>query len=227
MKASADQAERLHGFSHDLRNRLIGLQQVLDRLREEADPSERKELLHYGEQQYFKALREVERLMDDMEVARNAVRPEPALVNPRILIRERMELLRFRFDRKGQHLTLDPGVPMSLHTDPRILADLVDALLSNASKFSPAGTTTTIRLRAEGGTVLLEVQDQGVGLSAADLAQVFDRFAWLESRPTAGESQGRGTLARARAWAEALHGSLSVTSPGVGQGCLFSLRLPA
>ena len=118
MKASADQAERLHGFSHDLRNRLIGLQQVLDRLREEADPSERKELLHYGEQQYFKALREVERLMDDMEVARNAVRPEPALIDPRILIRERMELLRFRFDRKGQNLTLDPGVPMSLHTDP-------------------------------------------------------------------------------------------------------------
>ncbi|HRF81180.1 MAG TPA: hypothetical protein PL070_13970, partial [Flavobacteriales bacterium] len=68
--------------------------------------------------------------------------------------------------------------------------------------------------------------DHGVGLSQADLEQAFVRFAWLESRPTGNESQGRGTLARARDWATAHGGSLSVKSKGEGAGCTFTLQLP-
>lgn len=226
MKASAEQADRLHRFSHDLRNRLIGLQQVLERFKEEVGPEERDELLLYGEQQYFKALREVEKLMGDLEVARGIIRPEPRLLDLPALVVERAELLRFRYERKDQQLVLDLDEVEPITSDPRVLADLMDALLSNASKFSPTGSTIEVRLRARNDRYILEVEDHGVGLSPGDIDQVFDRFAWLESRPTAGESQGRGTLARAHAWALALRGSLSATSPGVGQGCIFRLELP-
>ncbi|HPF91374.1 MAG TPA: HAMP domain-containing sensor histidine kinase [Flavobacteriales bacterium] len=226
MKASAAQADRLHGFSHDLRNRLIGLQQVLERFKDELGPEERDELLLYGEQQYFKALREVEKLMDDLGVARGIIRPEPQQVDLPALVAERAELLRFRYERKDQRLILDLNARAPISSDPRVLADLVDALLSNASKFSPTGSTIEVRLLSQADRCILEVEDHGVGLSAEDLARVFERFTWLDSRPTAGESQGRGTLARAAIWALALHGTLSATSPGVGQGCTFRLELP-
>ncbi|MCB9179371.1 MAG: sensor histidine kinase [Flavobacteriales bacterium] len=55
-----------------------------------------------------------------------------------------------------------------------------------------------MRLLSQADRCILEVEDHGVGLSAGDLARVFERFTWLDSRPTAGESQGRGTLARAQ-----------------------------
>ena len=226
MKASAEQAERLHGFSHDLRNRLIGLQQVLERFKEDTTAEERDELLLYGEQQYFKALREVESLMDDLQVARGGIRPEFQSVDLNALVMERAELLRFRYERKGQQLLLDLDASLTIDSDPRVLADLMDALLSNASKFSPTGSTIEVRLRSGDDGIILEVQDPGVGLSTEDLARVFERFAWLESRPTAGESQGRGTLARAKGWARVLNGELRASSPGAGRGCTFRLELP-
>ena len=130
MKASAEQAERLHGFSHDLRNRLIGLQQVLERFKEDTTAEERDELLLYGEQQYFKALREVESLMDDLQVARGGIRPEFQSVDLNALVMERAELLRFRYERKGQQLLLDLDASLTIDSDPRVLADLVDDLTS-------------------------------------------------------------------------------------------------
>lgn len=226
MKASAEQAERLHTFSHDLRNRLIGLHQVLGRLKEPTPDDERVELGTYGEQQFFKALREVERLMDDLQVPRGTTTPELRSMDLGVLLRERIDLLLFRFERKDQRLVTAIDEPLPIKVDPRIIGDLIDALLSNASKFSPAGSDIEVSLHVNGMTAELRVHDHGAGLSQEDIQQVFIRFAWLNSRPTAGESQGRGTLARALDWARAHGGSLSVESAGEGHGCTFTLRLP-
>lgn len=226
MKASAEQADRLHTFSHDLRNRLIGLHQVLERLKDPDSADERAELVEYGEQQYFKALREVERLMDDLDVQRGGTVADIRSFDLGTLARERLDLLRFRFERKAQPLELDLSDPLVVHADPRLIGEVLDALLSNASKFSPAGSTVALRARSAEGWAELTVVDQGVGLSAADLEQVFVRFAWLGSRPTSGESQGRGSLARMRGNVQANGGTLTATSAGEGHGCTFTLRLP-
>jgi len=226
MKASPQQADRLHLFAHDLRNRLIGLQQALERLKEPGNEAERDELGRYGEQQFFKALREVERLMDDMEVERGSVLPEPKVFSPAALLLERLDMLRFRSDRKQIRIVTHLDDNLMISADPRIISDLMDALLSNAFKFSPPGSQIEVSLLGTSVGMELEVRDHGVGLSANDLSQVFERFAWLDSHSTAGESQGRGTLARAKTWATAHNGSLVAESAGAGHGCTFTLRLP-
>lgn len=226
MKATAEQAELLHTFSHDLRNRLIGLQQVLDRLKEPGDEDERAELALYGEQQFFKALREVEKLMDAFQVERGTIALDRKPTALDLLVHERVDLLNFRTERKQQVVELDLQPSVLIPLDGRVIGDLIDALLTNASKFSPTGSTIHVQLRADEEEATLHVRDHGVGLSAADLEQVFVRFAWLESRPTGNESQGRGTLARACEWAKAHAGTLSVTSKGEGAGCTFTLQLP-
>lgn len=222
---SAD-AERLHTFAHDLRNRLIGLQQVIERLADEPAPAEREEFLEYGQRQFFAALREVERLMDDMGVERNTVRPEVGAVHVADLLRDRFARLSYRFERKAQPVTIDCAENLTIQGDARILGDIIDALLTNASKFSHTDQEILVSARSTIGHVEIVVHDRGIGLSTEDLQQIFIRFAWIPNKPTHGEAQGRGTLARARSWAQAHGGDLFAASPGRGAGCSFTLRLP-
>lgn len=226
MKADHERSARLHAFAHDLRNRLIGMNQALQRLAEDASPEEKNEYLTYGEQQYFKALREVESMLDDMGVDRGRCEPVRAQVDIGGLILSRVDLLAFRFERKKQSVVLDLDQAPVLALDERMIGDLLDALLSNASKFSGRDKRIHVAARPEQGWLIISVHDEGVGLTGADLEQVFVRFAWLGSTPTGGESQGRGTLARARGWARAHGGDLYASSEGPGNGCTFTVKLP-
>ncbi len=226
MKASEEQSERLHRFAHDLRNRLIGMQQALEHLRASPTEDERNEFALFAEQQYFKALREVESVLDDLHVQRGSLRPTLVSMPIATIVKQALDLLQYRFQRKGQIVRADLPESLLVHADERIAVDIVEALLSNASKFSPAGSTIELRASEQGGAVALSVQDHGTGLGHEDVENVFTRFAWLQNRPTAGESQGRGTLARAREWAIEHGGTLVAASAGQGHGCTFTLRLP-
>ena len=227
MKASPAQAQRLHTFAHDLRNRLIGLQQVLHHLAGDEPTAEIMELQSHGERQYFKALQEVERLLDDLAVDRHTLKIDPTTVDLGDLVRRQADLLSFRFERKRQPLILELEDELNVTTDERILSGILDALLSNASKFSPVDTGIVVRSSRNDGRIRLEVCDHGVGLSPADLDQLFLRFALLSSKPTAGEAQGRSTLSRMRDQARAMGGELSAVSEGPGHGTTFILDLPS
>jgi signal transduction histidine kinase len=219
-------ADRLHRFAHDIRNRLAGMQQVMQHLSDEGAGMDRTELVTFGEQQFFKALRQVEDLLDDLGVDRTPLPGTVTDVHLAPVVRTAINGLQHRFGRKDQHVEsdLDEGIHVPGNADH--LDRMVSALLSNASKFSPAGSPIHVRLRRDGDHAVLTVQDEGVGLTAADLDQVFVRYAWLQSRPTDGEAQGRSTLARIRDMARAHGGELTAASAGPGHGSTFTLRLP-
>lgn len=222
--ANTAQAERLHRFAHDLKNRLSGLHQALGFALESG--GDHAELREFGERQFFDALRKVEELLDDLSVARG---PGQLSLGPTDLagvVRKALKDQSYRFEAKQQRLQEELPERLIVNGDAHLLRDLAGALLSNASKFSPKGSAVRVSLKAEDGRALLEVADHGVGLSAADLSEVFTRYAMLSSRSTEGEAQGRGTLARARQWAQAHGGALEAASPGEGAGCTFTLSLP-
>ncbi|MBX2980949.1 MAG: HAMP domain-containing histidine kinase [Flavobacteriales bacterium] len=223
-KADQEQAERLHRFAHDLRNRLAAIQQVLGHLTHGTSDTEQLELKTFGEQQYFKAMREVERLLDDLQVDRTPGPSATAPLDATPVLERAIADLQHRFSRKEQEVVVS-GTLSPVLAEPRALNDLLSALLSNASKFSPAGSIIRVLLSNSKSHAHIEVQDAGVGLDAEDLDQVFVRYAWLKSVATAGEAQGRSTLARARQWAEAMGGQLAATSAGPGKGCTFTVRL--
>jgi signal transduction histidine kinase len=76
--------------------------------------------------------------------------------------------------------------------------------------------------------VSLEVQDQGPGLSAADHARLFQKFAILSARPTAGESSTGLGLSIVKRLVEAMGGSVSCHSePGAGATFAFEMRATA
>lgn len=115
--------------------------------------------------------------------------------------------------------------PVWLDTDERLVARILDNLLSNALKFTDEGGVTLALAPAAGG-VELGVADTGTGIPADALPHVFDRYYHLERRrERAEEGFGLG-LAFCQRAAAALGGRISVESEP-GRGSTFRVWLPA
>jgi len=102
---------------------------------------------------------------------------------------------------------------------------LVTNLIVNAIQYTPAGGKVTVILDCSHQEAIIQVQDTGIGIAAADLARIFDRFYRVNSdrsRHTGGSGLG---LAIAQTIARAHRGSLSARSE-LGSGSTFLLRLP-
>ena len=115
----------------------------------------------------------------------------------------------------------------AIRGDADRLLQVVWNLMSNAVKFTPAGGTATVSIRAEGGTVSLSVVDTGEGISSAFLPQVFERFK--QADPSAARRHGGLGLGLAlvKELVELHGGIVSVHSEGVGRGSTFQVHLPA
>ena len=98
-------------------------------------------------------------------------------------------------------------------------------LLTNAMKFTPSGGRVELRCDAQDGVVIAEVSDNGVGIPADRLRDIFEPFVQLDrSLENPREGVGLG-LAISRDLARGMHGNLTVKSE-VGVGSTFTLELP-
>ena len=78
---------------------------------------------------------------------------------------------------KGIHLVLDPApVPLQARLHPEKFGRVLDNLLNNALKFTPAGGTITVGLREQAGKPVLRVQDTGIGIPGKLHGNLFDKF---------------------------------------------------
>jgi signal transduction histidine kinase len=125
---------------------------------------------------------------------------------------------------------IDVDVPLDLqemYVDYELIGRVLQNLVSNAIKYSPDGSTVTIRAHHENpmGEVIVEVQDEGIGVSDEDQTRLFDRFFRVRSQ-TARSRPGAGLgLAICKAIVEAHGGRIWVKSKQ-GQGSTFSFSLP-
>ncbi|NOY24878.1 MAG: HAMP domain-containing histidine kinase [Oligoflexia bacterium] len=126
---------------------------------------------------------------------------------------------------KGIVLRLDADQPCMVHADRARLEPVVDKLVDNAIKYSPVGSTILLRCQAVGDRAQIDVVDKGPGLCADDRARVFQSYARLSARPTAGEiSSGLG-LAIAREIVELHGGSIGMFNNDPAPGATFWISL--
>ena len=125
----------------------------------------------------------------------------------------------------GLQLELFVDETPSVRGDRARLSQLADNLVSNAIKFTPRGGMVEVSSGARDGRATLAVRDNGPGMSAGELEQLFERF-YRTPRAAAQQVPGTGLgLAISRAIAEAHGGSIAVTSHE-GVGTTFTLELP-
>jgi len=117
------------------------------------------------------------------------------------------------------------GTPVVVTGDPGAIHQVVENVVSNAVKFSPWKSTVVVTVRSESGAGVVEVEDEGPGVSEADRARLFAKFARLSARPTGGESSIGLGLSIVKTLTEAMGGEVSLDSPP-GHGARFRVRLP-
>ena len=109
--------------------------------------------------------------------------------------------------------------------DRRAFAHVLRNLLTNAARYSSAGTRIDIEAEQDGDVVHLHVRDQGIGISPADSRRVFQSF--YQSAPGTTERRGAGVgLNVARRYAQLQNGRLDLEST-LGEGTTFTFTLPA
>jgi two-component system OmpR family sensor kinase len=117
---------------------------------------------------------------------------------------------------------------LTVLADESRLRQVVGNLMTNALTHTPAGTPVCLRLRAEGDQALIEVADQGPGLSPEQAERVFERFYRADAARTRQAGGGSGTglgLAIVAALVKAHMGTVEVDA-GPGEGATFRVRLP-
>ena len=143
------------------------------------------------------------------------------------LIDESIDLLQLQIDNKGLVLEYDaPDEPVTVGGNKTDLGRVCTNLLSNATKYTPAGGRVRVSLTKDAGQVaVLSVSDDGIGISRSDQVFLFDEF-FRSSDPLVGKNQGTGLgLSIVKRIVDTHAGTIEVRSePGVGS--TFTVRLP-
>jgi signal transduction histidine kinase len=120
-------------------------------------------------------------------------------------------------------VVIDVPHGIAVLADPTAFADVLTNLLSNAAKFSSAGTRITVRAELEGVDVVVSVADCGTGIAAAEQERVFDRFYQSPSNVASQRGTGIG-LTIAKRFTELQGGRIDLESePGLGSTFFVSL----
>ena len=221
--------EFLSVISHELRsplNAILGWNRILTLKRR--DDSEVASITPRIEQSAKAQLKMVNDLLDLGRVGTGKLKVEFRPTQLTRVVKLALDLARPAAAARGIELVgeLTAGAGQ-LSGDPDRLQQVVANLLSNALKFTSSGGRITVGLRDVDGFTELTVSDTGQGIALGLLPHVFDRFRQGDSSSTR-HCGGLGlglTLVREIVL---LHGgSVSASSPGVGAGATFVVKLPA
>ena len=129
----------------------------------------------------------------------------------------------------GQQLHLKAGIPEVVGLwDADRLTRVLENLVANAVKYSPAGSTVVVRVDREeapdGPLAVLSIADQGVGIPAADLPHIFERFR--RGGNVAGRIAGSGLGLWGSKRIVAQHGGTIAIDSTEGRGTTVTVRLP-
>ncbi len=121
-------------------------------------------------------------------------------------------------------LELQADMPM-LELDAVLFEQVLFNLLDNAAKYAPAGSLIRIQSWRETNSVCLQIFDEGDGIPADELENVFDKFYRAQKGDHVRPGTGLG-LAISRGFVEAMHGTISAANRTDRKGAVITIRLP-
>lgn len=130
------------------------------------------------------------------------------------------------FKRRSQTVAYKPKeLGLKAMIDDEAIRMVLDNLLDNASKYSPAQTTTTVTVKAAGGMACVEVQDHGVGISREAQSRLFQKFSRIDN-PLSRQESGSGLgLYWVKKVIDQHKGEVTIKSKS-GEGSRFTICLP-
>ena len=227
-EADRRKSEFLATLAHELRNPLAPLRNGLELLAlAQGEPATWDQAHAMMKRQLDQMVRLIDELLDLSRITRGSVDLQLVHVDLRAVLDQAVETSRHLIDQQGHTLSIElPSGPLIVEGDSMRLAQVFNNLLNNAAKYTDRGGRIRVVVATEGNDATISVTDNGIGISAADQARVFDMFAQVERAH--GRSQGGLGIGLnlVKHLVEQHGGRITVRSDGPDQGSCFTVRLP-
>jgi len=214
--------------SHELKTPLTAIQGLLETLLDDpsADPETSRRFLEKARDQANRLSTLVNDLLSLSRLEATGVTADAEPIDARRPIESAIDSLQLVAEARRVRIDKSlPPEPVSIRGDSQALQDAVRNLVDNAIKYSPEGSTVDVRLRASPSSVVIEVEDHGVGIEPRHQERIFERFYRVDparSRELGGTGLG---LSIVRHVALGHDGAVSVDSKP-GRGSTFRILLP-
>lgn len=207
--------------AHDLRSPIAATLSITGLLKSLDLKTEDREMLELLETSNQHAL---EMIVDLLNVNTTSERLSKETVDMHKLLSHCISMLRFRTEEKKQKLITELQ-EAEIQADGAKIWRVVNNLIVNAIKFTPTNGTIEIGMQKQGGSLLLYVKDNGIGISPELRGKIFDIFTDARKQGTSGEQSFGLGLAISKQIVEAHGGKIWVESE-IGKGSTFFVELP-
>ena len=227
--ADRNKSEFIAMLAHELRNPLAPIRTAAEILSRAG--GDRSSAQGQAVEVIARQVRQMTRLVDDLldvnRIAQGKITLQTEAVELGRIVSETAETCRPLFDHAEVQLTVTvPSSPVLVAADPARLAQIAHNLLSNAAKFTPRGGHVRLTVEADGGSAVIKVVDDGIGIDRAQIDRIFDRFFQVDTsleRATGGLGLG---LTLVKTLVELHQGTVCAHSGGEGLGTEFVVCLP-
>jgi signal transduction histidine kinase len=220
--------EFLAMLAHELRNPLAPIRNAAAILaRTVPEQADTYAVVSMIRRQTDQLTRLVDDLLDVSRISQGRIDLKQETLNVAPLVEQAFETVAPLFQDKQQEVSLSPSYePLHVVGDVTRLVQSLVNVLTNAAKYTDRGGKIRIHTRGSPDEVFIEVSDNGVGISAELMPQIFELF--VQGDRTLDRSEGGlGIgLAVVKKLIEMHGGQISARSEGLGRGSTFELRLP-
>lgn len=214
--------------SHELRTPLtsiLGYISALQRGRAGVMPAEQRQLLDVAERNAKRLLGMIGDLLMAAKADAGKLELEEEPLELGALALQAVQSARPHAEERNVRLELAPGPALPIVADRARLIQVLDNLISNSIKFTPEGGTVSVALSAGPESAVIEVRDDGIGIPAAEQAQLFQRF-FRASTATKREIPGSGLGLSIVRTIVVLHRGAIECRSAEGEGTTFVVTLP-
>jgi signal transduction histidine kinase len=225
-EASRAKDEFLAMLGHELRNPLSPIVTALElmRLRDGRGTGREQAII---QRQLEHLTRLVDDLLDISKVTRGKIELKKEWLAVADVLTKAVEMASPLLEQRSHRLAVDSADGLRCHGDAMRLAQVVANLLTNAARYTPVGGDIRLSARrADGRTIEIRVQDDGIGIAPEALPKIFDIF--FQGQRASGRAEGGlGIgLALVKSFVTLHGGTVGAASDGPGCGSTFTVRLP-
>jgi len=218
--------QAIHFVTHEMRTPLTAIQGSSELMgRYNLSEEKRRQMTEMINQESKRLARMIQTFLDVERLSDGQMELKREQFTARELVEACLERVRPLGERKNIRVST-AELAGSLEGDRELMEYAIYNLMTNAVKYSGPGTEVTVGCRIEGDRVRLSVQDQGIGMDAKELRQIFQKFYRTKRAEASGEKGTGIGLSIVEQIVQHHGGKMEVTSQP-GRGSCFTVILPA
>ena len=221
------QSEFLYTLAHELRNPLAPIRTGLELMRVNPSAAQSGKVQGMIKRQVDHMVHLVDDLLDMARLSEGKVDLRRSHVALADVVKDAVEMSMPLVTAGAHRLALAlPDQPVLLHVDRHRIAQVLNNLVNNAAKYTPAGGQITVRAQLLGGEAVLSVADNGIGIAPEMLPLIFDMYAQAQDGAAMAQGGLGVGLNLVKRLVELHGGRVSAHSAGLKQGSCFTVVLP-